>query len=196
MALQNLYLEQAQGDLNAVQAHLQQLVTIESLPGDLVTAAMLKRSCKNAHGLQVINYRTLAEESAPETARTSVLAGALDDEASSGALYVMLRAAQAFYSGRSRWPGFNDSEVKSDVSMLKQCVTEVTKELNLSSTPMLEDLVSEFCRWGGAEMHTIGSVMGGIASQEAIKAVTNQYIPLNNTFIFNGASGTTSALEL
>ena len=80
--------------------------------------------------------------------------------------------------------------------MLKQCVTEVTKELNLSSTPMLEDLVSEFCRWGGAEMHTFSSVMGGIASQEATKAVTNQYIPLNNTFIFNGASGTTSALEL
>lgn len=196
VALQNIYLEQAQHDLNAVQAHLQQLVTIESLPSDLVTTAMLKRFCKNAHNLQVINYRTLAEESAPETARASVLSGALDDEASSGALYVMLRAAQAFYAGRSRWPGFSDSEVESDVSMLKQCVTEVTKELNLSSTPMLEDLVSEFCRWGGAEMHSIGSVMGGIASQEAIKAVTNQYIPLNNTFIFNGASGTTSALEL
>ena len=40
----------------------------------------------------------IAEESAPETARASVLSGALDDEASSGALYVMLRAAQAFYA--------------------------------------------------------------------------------------------------
>ena len=39
---------------------------------------------------------------------------ALDDEASSGALYVMLRAAQAFYAGRSRWPGQCDSEVESD----------------------------------------------------------------------------------
>ena len=80
--------------------------------------------------------------------------------------------------------------------MLKQCVTEVTKELNLSTTPMLDDLVSEFCRWGGGEMHNLSSVMGGIASQEAIKAVTHQYVPLNNTFIFNGASGTTATFEL
>ena len=195
VALQGIYLAQAQQDLHAVQAHLQQIVAMESLPADLVTTAALKRFCKNAHNLTVVPYRTLAEEGAPETAKLAALSAALDDEASSGALYVMLRAAQAFYAGRSRWPGFND-DFESDVSMLKQCVTEVTKELNLSSTPMLEDLVSEFCRWGGAEMHTIGSVMGGIASQEAIKAVTNQYIPLNNTFIFNGASGTTSALEL
>ena len=103
---------------------------------------------------------------------------------------------QAFYAGRSRWPGQYDSEVESDVSMLKQCVTEVTKELNLSTTPMLDDLVSEFCRWGGGEMHNLSSVMGGIASQEAIKAVTHQYIPLDNTFIFNGTNGTTATLQL
>jgi len=196
VALQTIYHEQSQLDLGAVQAHVQQIVAIESLPADLVTVEMLKRFCKNAHNLQVLQYRTLGEELAPETARSSALSGALDDEASSGALYVMLRAAQAFYAGQGRWPGQHDSEVDSDASMLKQCATDVTKELNLSSTPMLEDLVSEFCRWGGGELHTIASVMGGIASQEAIKAVTHQYLPLNNTFVFNGQNGTTSALEL
>ena len=196
VALQGLYLEQAQHDLNAVQAHLQQIVALESLPADLVSAATLKRFCKNAHNLTVTSYRTLAEEGAPETARLAALSAALDDEASSGALYVMLRASQAFYAGRSRWPGQFDSEVESDVSMLKQCVLEATKELNLSTTPMLDDLVSEFCRWGGSEMHNISSVMGGIASQEAIKAVTHQYIPLDNTFIFNGTNGTTATLQL
>lgn len=45
-------------------------------------------------------------------------------------------------------------------------------------------------------MHAIASVMGGIASQEAIKAATHQYQPLNNTFVFNGASGTTATFEL
>lgn len=196
VALQGIYLAQAQHDLNAVQAHLQQIVAIESLPADLVTTPALKRFCKNAHNLTVASYRTLAEEGAPETAKLGALSAALDDEASSGALYVMLRAAQAFYAGRSRWPGQCDSEVESDISMLKQCVTEVTKELNLSTTPMLDDLVSEFCRWGGSEMHNISSVMGGIASQEAIKAVTHQYIPLDNTFIFNGTNGTTATLQL
>ena len=52
VALQNIYLEQAQADLAAVQGHLQQIVAMESLPADLVTTAMLKRFCKNAHNLQ------------------------------------------------------------------------------------------------------------------------------------------------
>ena len=41
-----------------------------------------------------------------------------------------------------------------------------------------------------------GSLIGGVASQEAIKAITHQYVPLNNTFIFNGAAGTTATLEM
>jgi hypothetical protein len=35
-----------------------------------------------------------------------------------------------------------------------------------------------------------------VASQEVIKAATHQYLPLNNTFIFNGRNGTTATLEL
>jgi amyloid beta precursor protein binding protein 1 len=29
--------------------------------------------------------------------------------------------------------------------------------------------------------------MGGVASQEVIKLITHQYIPMDNTFIFDGA---------
>ena len=67
---------------------------------------------------------------------------------------------------------------------------------NGAPSPVPDDLVAEFCRWGGSEMHAIASVMGGIASQEVIKAATHQYLPLNNTFIFNGSNGTTATLEL
>ena len=64
------------------------------------------------------------------------------------------------------------------------------------SSHVSDELLAEFCRWGGGEMHAIASVMGGIASQEAIKAATHQYQPLDNTFIFNGANGTTAAAKL
>mmetsp|Transcript_27494 Transcript_27494/g.62216 ORF Transcript_27494/g.62216 Transcript_27494/m.62216 type:complete len:84 (+) Transcript_27494:1615-1866(+) len=64
------------------------------------------------------------------------------------------------------------------------------------SCPVSDELIHEVCRWAGAEMHSIASVMGGIASQEAIKAITGQYKPLENTFIWNGASGTTATLSL
>eukprot|EP01038_Epipyxis_sp_PR26KG_P012040 gene12040-16113_t len=44
----------------------------------------------------------------------------------------------------------------------------------------------EITRYGGSQLHTISSFVGGIASQEAIKIITHQYIPLNNTYVFNG----------
>ena len=107
-----------------------------------------------------------------------------------------------FRAERSRWPGGADDDVVDDCAQLRACVSEAAREVGLpppaggATSPVPDELVAEFCRWGGAEMHSIASVMGGIASQEAIKAATHQYLPLNNTFIFNGLNGTTATLEL
>ena len=38
-------------------------------------------------------------------------------------------------------------------------------------------------------MHNIGSVLGGVAGQEAVKIITGQYTPIKNTYLFNGISG-------
>ena len=109
--------------------------------------------------------------------------------------------AQLFRDQNSRWPGSED-DCAQDVPHLKRFLAEVVKDVgvqmpsNGAPSPVPDDLVAEFCRWGGAEMHAMASVMGGIASQEAIKAATHQYLPLNNTFVFNGAKGTTATLEL
>ena len=201
--LQSVYAQQAAADLAAVQAHVTQIASMEGLPADLVAEDALKRFCKNAHNLTVVPYRSLALESAGESAKADTLRGAIDDGASSGALYLLLRAAQAFRAERARWPG-EDETVEADVPALTKCVVEVTKELNLNggsgspgnACPVKEELVHEFCRWGGAEMHSVASVVGGIAAQEAIKAVTHQYVPLNNTFIFNAMTGTAQSNEL
>ncbi len=56
-------------------------------------------------------------------------------------------------------------------------------------------MLEEFVRYGGAELHAVGAVMGGIASQEAIKLVTSQFVPLQGTLVYNAVHGTTSVLE-
>lgn len=35
-------------------------------------------------------------------------------------------------------------------------------------------------------MHNIGALTGGIVSQEVIKVITEQYVPVDNTCIFDG----------
>jgi NEDD8-activating enzyme E1 regulatory subunit len=43
-------------------------------------------------------------------------------------------------------------------------------------------------RYGAAELHNIAAILGGIGSQEAVKVLTQQYVPLTNTFVYNGVA--------
>jgi len=196
VSLQAIYQQQAAADLQAVQAHAAHICSLEALPADLVSPDALKLFCKNANAVEVLDYSTLAGECESERSRAA-LAAAMGDDASAGALYLLLRGAQAYRAERSNWPGQGE-DVEEDLPAFKQFVNNVAKELNLSNggSAISDDLMLEFCRWGASEMHSVASVMGGIASQEAIKAVCHQYVPLNNTFIFNGLNGTTSVLTL
>ena len=210
VSLQQIYAQQASSDVAAVEAAVRDIAQAEGLSADMISDEELKRFCKNAHTLQRTAYSHVSDEyAAPPTEAAAQAASAFvngsiasADPAKGGELYLLLRAAHAFRSQRSRWPGEDKASVESDLAQLRMSVGEVSKDLGLpppsngASSHVSDDMIAEFCRWGGCEMHAIASVMGGIASQEAIKAATHQYQPLNNTFLFNGANGTTAAAKL
>jgi len=52
------------------------------------------------------------------------------------------------------------------------------------------------CRFGGSQVHTTASYLGGVASQEIIKLTTKEWIPVNNTFIYDAISGNAGAFTL
>jgi NEDD8-activating enzyme E1 regulatory subunit len=221
VALQQIYAAQSASDVAAVQSHAREIAAVEGVPADLVDLEELKRFCKNAHAVTLVSYGSLAAEwgaadagasssaadaPAPPEGLGAALEGALSNDfnkatADGAALYVLLRAAMRFRAERSRWPGAI-ADAAEDVTQLRMCVAEAAREMGLpplasgATSPVSEELVAEFCRWGGAEIHAVAAVMGGVASQEVIKAATHQYLPLNNTFIFNGRNGTTATLEL
>lgn len=56
--------------------------------------------------------------------------------------------------------------------------------------------VEEICRYGAIEFHTTASLVGAVASQEVIKLITHQYVPIDNTLIFNGITGEGSVFSL
>ena len=47
-----------------------------------------------------------------------------------------------------------------------------------------------------SELHTMAAYMGGVAAQEVIKIISGQFVPVNNTFIYNGMKQTSVTLEL
>ena len=54
----------------------------------------------------------------------------------------------------------------------------------------------ELVRANGAELHNISAVMGGIAAQEAIKVITEQYVPVDNVCLYDGIASKMSVLKL
>lgn len=58
------------------------------------------------------------------------------------------------------------------------------------------DHAKEVTRYAGKEVHNICAVVGGVASQEAVKLITRQFTPLNNTFVYNGINCSAAVYEL
>lgn len=77
-------------------------------------------------------------------------------------------------------------QVEADVGKLKTFVTALASELGIEAGKVSDDQIHEICRCGGSELHTIASIMGAIAAQEVIKIVTHKWVPMNNSFLYNG----------
>ena len=120
--------------------------------------------------------------------------------------YLGFRACQAFYQQHGRYPGVlaaaskeEDESYQRDIEPLHKLLLEMVRKYGLQDTELLQstilkgndgnrDFCAELTRYGNAEIHNIASVVGGVASQEAVKLITGQYVPLNNTFVYNGIS--------
>jgi amyloid beta precursor protein binding protein 1 len=124
--------------------------------------------------------------------------------------FLAFQACQAFYQDHGRYPGcFTDSEnehgaCEQDATKLMGYFRPVCQAFpSLAETDLIQQallqtsqdpeqmcmsrrIAQECTRWANAELHTIGSIVGGVASQEAVKLITGQFIPLNNTYVYNG----------
>ena len=61
---------------------------------------------------------------------------------------------------------------------------------------VLNNYCHEICRYASYELHSVASYLGGVASQEIIKLITRQYIPLSNAFIYNGITASCTTFKV
>uniref|UniRef100_A0A3Q2YZE7 NEDD8-activating enzyme E1 regulatory subunit n=1 Tax=Hippocampus comes TaxID=109280 RepID=A0A3Q2YZE7_HIPCM len=183
ISLQNVYREKALQDAASVGRYVESLVQ---------SVGMVR---KNASFLRVVRCRSLAAEYNVDSVNRDEITSCMDNPDSEMVFYLMLRAIDRFYQQHSRYPGVYNYQVEEDISKLKLCVTSLLQEYNLNVN-IKDDYVHEFCRYGAAEPHTVSAFMGGSAAQEAIKIISHQFVPFNNTFIYNAMSQTSATLQL
>lgn len=67
---------------------------------------------------------------------------------------------------------------------------------NASLNPRVVEIAQEVARAKGGELHNISALTGGMVAQEVIKIITKQYIPIDNTCIFDGVASRTQVLRI
>lgn len=194
--LQKIYQAKAENDFLIMQEHVRNILKRTGRDPDSISKMTIKSFCKNARKLKVCRYRPIEEEfSSPNLAQLQKF---LTDEDYSVAVgfYILLRAVDRFAGNCNSFPGQFDGAMDEDISRLKIIAVGLLSDLGCNGSSLTEDLINEMCRFGAAELHAVAAFLGGIASQEVIKLITKQFIPLCGTFIFNGIDHKSQLISL
>ncbi|KAL5573331.1 hypothetical protein UlMin_022928 [Ulmus minor] len=194
--LQNIYLAKAEADFLAIEQWVRNILKKIGTDPNSISKATIKSFCKNARKLRVCRYRPVEEEYNSPT--VSELQKYTTDEEYSVAVgfYILLRAVDRFAANYNSIPGQFDGAMDEDISRLKTTAVGLLSDLGCNGSTIAEDLINEMCRFGAAELHAVAAFIGGIASQEVIKLVTRQFVPMSGTFIFNGIDHKSQLLQL
>ena len=133
-------------------------------------------------------------------------------------IYVALRAYQSFIDSTTSsssnatrpaiaHPGFTPSNIETDTAALLSHAQEYLQTISTRLTltepfpgEKVEKNIGDWCRevvrYGGAELHNIAALAGGVVAQEVIKIFTRQYVPVGNTVVFDGVRSSVQCWEL
>ena len=192
--IQRVYLTRANIDADSVWSYVQDLLSSVSRTKNSIAKSDVKDFCRNSAFLSIIKFRSISEEYS--SLRLDDLRSFLDDPNNDCAFYVLLRAAEIYYSLYQCYPGEKQDTFESDMAQMKTFALDFLCSNGLSSCVISDDYITEFCRYGGGEIHSVAAFLGGVASQEVIKLITHQFVPFNNTLIYHAGSCKTVILTL
>lgn len=182
--LQNIYKAKARKDLAEVVEKVRS-VEVESMKDISIGEREIEAFCKGAASVKLIKGRPIQIASKPsdvdwsDTAKS--LCQELRDEGSLLPLYLGFMA----YDGA---PSRDRQCMKSYCTETIECLHKQSGvSLDMDDTEeRMDKVVTELLRAEGGELHNISALTGGMIAQEVIKVVTKQYIPFDNTCVFDG----------
>nr|KJB30557.1 hypothetical protein B456_005G149600 [Gossypium raimondii] len=194
--LQKIYQAKSEADYLVLEERVRNILKKIGRDPHSIPKATIKSFSKNARKLKVCRYRSIEDEyNNPSPAE---LHKYLTDEDYSIAVgfYILLRAVDRYAANFNHFPGQFDGGLDEDISRLKTTAVSLLNDLGCSGLTLTEDLINEMCRFGAAELHAVAAIIGGIASQEVIKLITKQFVPMTGTFAFNAIDHKSQLLNL
>jgi len=202
IGLQHVYETKAAEDIQAVARRLQEILTAHGRPADAISQEKLVVFCRNAWNLRTVQTRSVADELASPRLDLDLVFEMSQEELFTQApilWYIGLRGVDRFQMANGRYPGAPGGppgSLESDAAKVWDETQGFLRENGVEVEQMTQAITDELVRYGGQEVHNTAAVMGGVASQEAIKVITHQWTPANSTFIFNGVAGCAQTMEV
>merc|ERR1719461_2310233 len=103
-----------------------------------------------------------------------------------------LKACDLFVDTHKRVPGSAKEGWEKDGALLKEISNKIYATVKRDSDPLV---CEELVRYGGAEVHNTAALIGGVASQVALKLMTKQYVPFKQTFTYCGINCTAGTFK-
>lgn len=194
VALQNIYKAKARKDVEEVTATIRQL---ESQLGR--TTTILDREvevfCKNAAHIKVVRGRGIAQINEDTDAVTlKALRSGLAMPESLASIFIACQIIDAVVDEIQSKPAQSQLSVDDEglwVAQKERILALLTRDdptpLDEEAQESIDNAIQEIRRAEGGELHNIASLAGGLVAQESLKVLTRQYVPLDNTCVFDGA---------
>ena len=200
VSLQNIYKSKARADVEEVTSTVRQLESQLSRPTAPIPEREIEVFCKNASHIKVVRGRDIpkiSSDSDSETLsaiRSQLGMGQLGLPDSLVSVFIATQILDAVVDEIQSSPS-NSSLSVDDEGLWKSHTERILALLQRDDpTPLdaearesIENAIQELRRAEGGELHNIASLAGGLIAQEALKVITRQYVPLDNTCVFDGA---------
>ncbi|KAF7542774.1 hypothetical protein G7Z17_g11283 [Cylindrodendrum hubeiense] len=179
--LQNIYKEKARQDVREV------LNSVRSIPGgEEIDSSEVELFCKNARFIKLINSEggnaVRVDQVVDQELANDEIAAIAGPEMPLSLLPIYLALTATSHVTTDSPHGIIES-------IGQQAPKAASSERFLKTA-------QEVSRAGGGELHNISAVTGGMVAQEMIKVITKQYVPIDNTCIFDGIESRCQVLRL
>ena len=193
ISLQNVYKAKSKQDLSEVVELVRKL---EAQLGrdEAVPESEIEVFSKNAAHIKVVHGRDIPQ--VDNTSVSKLVQSHLDSSESLMHIFVAFQVLDSVVSeiqeGRGQ-KSFNDNTVwKTQLDRIAGYMSDVDEDAD----ERISQAIEELRRADGGELHNISALTGGMVAQEAVKVITRQYVPLDNTCIFDGVHSRSEMVKL
>ncbi|MCJ1472373.1 hypothetical protein MMC13_001020 [Lambiella insularis] len=213
--LQNIYRFKARQDLAEVTGHVRDLEK-RLQPQSSVDEREIEAFCKGAAFVKLIRGSPLRIPEEPKlmdwTTHAAYFLQEVENEESLIPICLSFLALDDYHEHKSDSTSVTDKSTETEESELRKLkwsmtqytekVIEQLKEANdvevdtEAAQERISKVIMELARGSASELHNISALTGGMVAQEAIKVLTKQYVPIDNTCVFDGITSKSAVFKL